>query len=145
MINEFKRMRKLAGINEMQINKPPGSRLRIIKLIKGEWGLLVNNKYLFARWGDCSSEELRKYDLIDSFLDIDGGHEKAEEYLEVNIPEPSFGGGGDPEEIEEAYDEYEEDCAIAEKILAPYSFEHNYDTFLIDINKISNINLIPFI
>jgi len=131
--------------NEITVVKP--SSLRIIKTNDNNWGLLANNEYLFGDISYHSSRpEIDKYKIVSAGMDIERD-DNFGEYLNVYISEPSFGGGGTAEEIDEAYDEYEKDLATAERVLAPYSFQksEDEDSYNIYLHKILNINLIPII
>jgi len=131
-------------IKEIRVNSPYS--LRIIKIGNDDWGLVVNDEYLFAdTYHHPSRPEIDKYKTIYAQVDIDGDMDHPDEYLNVYLPEPSFGGGGDPDEINDAYDQFEEDLAIAEEVLAPYSFQKRRDSYNIKLNRISNIDLIPTI
>ena len=134
MITEIQRMQQLAGINEIRVNNP--SALRIIEVGAGD-GLLVDNTYLFTDYID--REIGNQYKIIYADVRI---VEEGQEYLLVYISEPSFGGGADQEEIDEAYDEYEENCAIAEKVLTPYSYERGYDYYHIKLDNVINADLL---
>jgi hypothetical protein len=130
--------------NEIKINNP--TSLRIIKFGDDDWGLLANSKYLFAdTYHSPNRPELDKYEIIYAQVDIEGNMDDPNEYLEVHIPEPSFGGGGDPEEIDEAYDEWENNLDIAEQVLLSHSFYSIiYEgVYKIKLNRISGTNLIP--
>ena len=83
------------------------------------------------------------YEIIYASVDVEGDMANSNEFLNIYIPEPSFGGGGEPEEIERAYDKWDEDIAIAEKVLTPYSDKKVGDSYGIKLNKISNASLIP--
>jgi hypothetical protein len=131
-------------IKEIRVNSP--NSLRIIKIGNDNWGLVVNDEYLFAdTYHHPSRPEIDKYKTIYAQIDVDGDMDHPDEYLDVYLPEPSFGGGGDPDEINDAYDEFEKDLAIAEEVLAPYSFQKRGDSYNIKLNRISNIDLIPTI
>ena len=124
-------------LNEIKINK--SSTLRIIK--KGDdWALLANDKYIFDNYYNWD----KRYTVIDAHVDVEID-DNDNEYLEVYIPEPGFGGGAPEEEIEAAYDEYETNLSIAESVLSKYSTESSFDSYKIPLNRIGGSNLIPLI
>jgi len=140
---------KMAGgsskviMKEIIVRSP--SSLKIIKIGDNNWGLVVNGKYLFAdTYHHPSRPEIDKYKTVYAQIDVEEDN-NGDEYLYVYIPEPSFGGGGDPDEINDAYDEFEEDLAIAEEVLTPYIFRKRGDSYDIKLDRISNIDLIPTI
>jgi hypothetical protein len=129
------------GLDEIKVNTPRS--LKIIKLGDNDWGLLVNDKYLFAdTYHHPSRPELNKYEIIYAQLYVDEYEDDPNESLEVFMSEPSFGGGAPEEEIEAMYDSWEKDIAIAEEVLAPYSHKSNEDTYYIKLKKISGTDLI---
>ena len=125
------------GLGEIKINKI--SPLRIIK--KGDdWALLADEKYIFDNHYGWD----KRYTIIYAHIDVEVD-DNDNEYLEVYIPEPSFGGGASEEEIEAAYDEYETNLSIAESVLSKHSTESSFDSYRIPLNRISGIDLIPTI
>ena len=116
--------------NEIKINKI--SPLRIIK--KGDdWALLADEKYIFDNHYGWD----KRYTIIDAHVDVEVD-DNNNEYLEVYIPEPSFGGGAPEEEIEAAYDEYETNLSIAESVLSKHSTESSFDSYRIIFSIINN-------
>lgn len=138
VLNQIKQdPRGYAFINEIKINKI--SPLRIIK--KGDdWALLADEKYIFDNYYSWD----KRYTIIDAHVDVEVD-DNDNEYLEVYIPEPSFGGGAPEEEIEAAYDEYETNLSIAESVLSKHSTESSFDSYKIPLNRISGVDLIPVI
>ncbi len=145
-------MIKLANlVREMKINAPSAL---VYKEEKGFSFLIAQNKYIFydiliSRTTNADYEYLQTIangkTLINCSLEVESG-----EYLELNhnaayltltIIEPGFGGGASEEEIEMAYNVFDESLAIAEQVLGPYCEKYSVQEdgiFYINTNRISN-------
>jgi len=124
-------------LNEMKVNNP--SNLVIIEVGSGD-GLLVEDTYLFTDY--FATPDLKeRYEIVDASIEVDEDRD-GKKYISINFPEPSFGGGASEADIENSYDYWEANCAIGEKVLTKYSYKHDYDFYKIDLNNVTNADLL---
>jgi hypothetical protein len=124
-------------LSEIKVNNP--SALQIIKVGDGS-GLLVDNTYLFTDY--YATPDLKKeYKIVDASVEIDEDRD-GKEYISIHFPEPSFGGGASEADINNSYDYWEANCAIAEKVLTQYSYDYDQDYYKIYLDSIINTDLL---
>jgi len=131
---------KLMGItlDEIKVNNP--SSLILLELGNGNFGLLVEDTYLFTDHYD-TVDFREKYEIVDASVEIDEDM-NGKEYISISFPEPSFGGGASEADVNDSYDYWEANCAIGEKVLTQYSYDYDQDYYKIDLDSISNADLL---
>jgi hypothetical protein len=121
----------------MKVNNP--SNLVIIEVGSGD-GLLVEDTYLFTDY--IATPDLKeRYEIVDASIEIDEDR-NGKEYISINFPEPSFGGGASEADINNSYDYWEANCAIGEKVLTKYSYDYDQDYYKIDLDNVTNADLL---
>jgi hypothetical protein len=130
---------KLMGItlDEMKVNNP--SNLVIIEVGNGD-GLLVEDTYLFTDYF-VTPDLKERYEIVDASIEVDEDRD-GKEYISINFPEPSFGGGASEADINNSYDYWEANCAIGEKVLTKYSYDYDQDYYKIDLDNVTNADLL---
>lgn len=141
---EIDRLKELAGISEYKINKPTPIVLYSLHPNSNDLDVVIENKY--------ASEDLRdkfgvdKYEYFNWSVSWDEDDNEKVIGIRIYLSAPSFGGGGDPEEIDDAFDYYDKEVELSKKILTKYSYKvEDYGDevfFYIDKLKVSNFNQI---
>jgi len=128
-----------------EVKVQPFNALSIIPTKTGI-ALLADNKYLYydsISYDDLNKLSNTKYTLIECNMDIDTDETETSYVLNIGLSEPGFGGGASSEEeVDEAYDEFEEQIAISELVLAPHCKKYNYENYYIPFKNISNTKAI---
>jgi hypothetical protein len=128
-----------------EVKVQPFSALSIFPTEKGI-ALLANNKYLYydsIGYDTYTKLNNTKYTLIGCNIEIDIDETKTSYILNIGLSEPSYGGGApSDEEVEEAYDEFEEQISISQLVLVPYCEEYNNEYYSIPFKNISNTKVI---
>ena len=125
-------------LNEIKINNP--SNLILLELGDGNFGLLVEDTYLFTDHYDTVNLR-EKYEIVDASIEIDEDMDD-KEYISISFPEPSFGGGASEADVNDSYDYWEANCAIGEKVLTKYSYDYDQDYYKIYLDNVTNADLL---
>ena len=136
-LNQLQQLIREEILKEIRVERP-------IQLIKVDGGYeLAIGPYMTHE--NIGYEPLPGYKSMPG--DIGDDISKSDEYIYINVPEPGFGGGVDPEEAEEAYDIWEKELATLKEILDQYGVPYTeYDGgFKIPVDVISNWNDIEII
>jgi hypothetical protein len=141
---EVDRLKELAGIHEYNINKPAPIVLYSLYPNSNDLDVIIENKYasddLISKFGE------NKYEYFNWRVSWDEDDNRKIIGIRIFLLAPSFGGGGDPEEIDDAFDYYDKEVELSKKILTKYSYKvEDYGDscgFYIDKSKVSNFNQI---